>query len=98
MRIQNRISFELCRLSAGIASAAFVLSMIAPGSASAKSTKEVDLATASQALSYCQSGKMPAKDVAYFNGMAGEAQFGPASNCVQNGDGRQPPLDRQMLS
>ena len=26
---------------------------------------------------------MPAKDVAYFNGTAGEAQFGPSANCVQ---------------
>ncbi|MGH6875810.1 MAG: hypothetical protein ACREHV_00370, partial [Rhizomicrobium sp.] len=51
--------------------------------AAAKGTAEVTLATQAQALTYCQSGKMPGGDIAYVNGTAGLAQYGPDSDCAQ---------------
>lgn len=70
------------RLPVGVACAAFALSIAASGQASA-ATKEVTLASASQALAYCKSGKMPSNDVAYINGAGGLAQFGPGASCAQ---------------
>lgn len=51
--------------------------------AAAKSIREVTLATTDQALTYCQSGKMPAGDVAYISGGPGLVQYGPDQNCAQ---------------
>ncbi len=71
-------------LSAGIVSAALVLGVAGFGvSASAKGIREVTLATSDQALTYCQSGKMKAGDIAYIAGGPGLAQYGPDQNCAQ---------------
>ncbi|HLY06352.1 MAG TPA: hypothetical protein VKR31_11450 [Rhizomicrobium sp.] len=72
------------RLPAGIVSAALVLGVAGFGfPAAAGTTREVILATSDQALSYCQSGKMPAGTVAYIAGGPGLVQYGPDQNCVQ---------------
>jgi len=72
------------RLPAGIVSAALVLGMAGFGApAAANGIREVTLATPDQALTYCQSGKMPAGDIAYIAGSPGLAQYGPDSSCVQ---------------
>jgi len=63
-------------------SAAFVLGVTVTSHASA-ATKEVNLATPAQGLTYCQSGKMGANDIAYIAGTAGLAQYGPNANCAQ---------------
>ena len=65
-------------------SAALMLSIAGFGApAAAKSIREVTLATTDQALTYCQSGKMPAGDIAYIAGAPGLAQYGPDQNCAQ---------------
>lgn len=51
--------------------------------AAAKGIREVTLATSDQALTYCQSGKMPAGDIAYIAGGPGLAQYGPDQSCAQ---------------
>ncbi len=63
-------------------SAAFVLGVTAAGQASA-ATKEINLASPTQALAYCRSGKMPTNDIAYIAGQGGLAQYGPGANCAQ---------------
>jgi hypothetical protein len=78
-RVISKPNFVLARLPSGILSAAFVLGMTASSQAFA-TPKEVDLATAAQALTYCQAGKMAKGDVAYFNG-ADIAQYAKA--CAQ---------------
>ncbi len=62
--------------------AALALGIGAAGQASA-ATKEVTLATPAQALTYCQSGKMPGSDIAYINGGPGLVQYGPSNSCAQ---------------
>ncbi|HEX3667384.1 MAG TPA: hypothetical protein VHU23_19335 [Rhizomicrobium sp.] len=52
--------------------------------AAAKPVREVTLATTDQALAYCQSGKMPAGDVAYIAGGPGLVQYGPDQSCAQS--------------
>jgi hypothetical protein len=72
------------RHPARIVSAALVLGMACfGGPAAAGGIREVTLATSDQALTYCQSGKMPAGDIAYIAGSAGLVQYGPDQNCVQ---------------
>lgn len=80
----------LAHLQAGIVSAALVLAMAGFGEAPASAKEmlrptiqEVILATPDQALAYCQSGKMPAGDIAYIAGAPGLAQYGPDQSCVQ---------------
>ncbi|HTZ69403.1 MAG TPA: hypothetical protein VMB71_02030 [Acetobacteraceae bacterium] len=75
-------SSALARLPVGMVAAAFAFSLTVPGVASA-APKEIGLASTSQALTYCQSGAMPANDVAYIAGAPGVVQYGPAKNCVQ---------------
>jgi hypothetical protein len=71
-------------LPAGVVSAALVLGIAGFAvPAAAKGIREVTLATTDQALTYCQSGKMPAGDIAYIAGSPGLAQYGPAQNCQQ---------------
>ena len=45
--------------------------------------REVTLASADQALAYCQSGKMPAGDIAYIAGGPDLVQYGPDQSCAQ---------------
>lgn len=68
-----------------IVSVALVLSAAGFGSpaSAGKGTREVTLATPAQALTYCQSGKMPAGDIAYIAGGPGLVQYGPDQNCAQ---------------
>jgi hypothetical protein len=82
MRISGKKHFLPGGVSAGIITATLALGLTAPSQASA-AMKEIGLASADQALAYCQSGKMPSTDIAYFSGTAGAAQFGPSANCVQ---------------
>jgi hypothetical protein len=77
----SKSSSTFGRLPAGIVSAALVLGIAVP--AAAKSIREVTLATPDQALAYCQSGKMPAGDIAYIAGAPGLAQYGPDQDCAQ---------------
>jgi hypothetical protein len=51
--------------------------------AAAKPIGEVPLASADQALAYCQSGKMKAGDIAYIAGGPGLVQYGPDQSCAQ---------------
>jgi hypothetical protein len=44
---------------------------------------ESNLASTDQALTYCQSGGMPAGDVAYISGAGGLSQYGSAKSCAQ---------------
>ena len=68
----------------GLALAAIALGITASHASSVtKTAKEVTLASPDQAMTFCQSGKMPAADIAYIAGAPGLAQFGPASSCVQ---------------
>jgi hypothetical protein len=69
---------------ARIVSAALVLGMAVFGvPAAAKGIREVTLATPDQALAYCQSGKMPAGDIAYIAGGPKLVQYGPDQSCAQ---------------
>jgi hypothetical protein len=77
---RNLISARSAR--AALLSAAAALGIIVAAAASA-ATHEVDLATASQALAYCKSGKMPGSDIAYINGGPGLVQYGPNEHCKQ---------------
>ncbi len=61
---------------------AAALALAAAGQASA-ATKEVTLASPSQALTYCQSGGMPGNDIAYIAGAPGLAQYGQGDDCQQ---------------
>ncbi|HEY3637765.1 MAG TPA: hypothetical protein VGK90_06400 [Rhizomicrobium sp.] len=71
--------------NAGIISAALFLGMASfVNSAAAKAIREVTLATSDQALTYCQSGKMKAGDVAYISGGPGLVQYGPDKSCAQD--------------
>jgi hypothetical protein len=84
MHIVSKASFAFTRLQAAIMAAAFAVAIGASGQALA-AAQEVTLATPKQALAYCKSGAMKNNDIAYFNGAAGEAQFGPGAkyNCAQ---------------
>lgn len=80
----SKPAFLFVRLPIGFVSVTLVLG--AAGftvSAAAKPIREVTLATAAQALTYCQSGKMPSGDIAYIAGGPGLVQYGPDQNCVQ---------------
>jgi hypothetical protein len=86
----SKPSSMFARLPAGIVSAAVVLGIAgfavpaaAGVSAAAKGIREVTLATPDEALAWCQSGKMPAGDIAYIAGGPGLAQYGPDQDCVQ---------------
>ena len=71
-------------VSARIVSAALVLGIAGFGASSAAATtREVILATADQALAYCQSGKMLSGDIAYIAGGPRIVQYGPDQNCAQ---------------
>jgi hypothetical protein len=70
------------RVLAGILSATFALGITVSAPASA-ATKEVDLAARTEAFAYCQSGKMPASDIAYIAGGARRVQYGPNRDCRQ---------------
>jgi hypothetical protein len=82
-RICNKSSSLFTFLPGAVVAAALVLGMTVPMHTAAAAAKEVTLASAKQALKYCQSGKMPSSDIAYISGAGGVAQFGPGSNCVQ---------------
>ena len=74
----------ISKSGSAIVSAALVLGiagLAAP--AAAKGIREVTLASTSQALTYCQSGKMPANDIAYIAGGPGLVQYGPSQSCAQ---------------
>ncbi|HEX4081203.1 MAG TPA: hypothetical protein VHX61_20250 [Rhizomicrobium sp.] len=80
----SKPSSMFARLPAGIASAALVLGIAGfAAPATAKPIREVTLATPDEALAYCQSGKMPAGDIAYIAGGPGLAQYGPDQDCAQ---------------
>jgi len=83
-RSNSKPRSAFARLPAGIVSAALVLGvagLAAP--ATAKTVQEVTLASADQALAYCQSGKMASGDIAYIAGGPGLVQYGPDQNCAQ---------------
>ena len=83
-RLISKPDSVFAHLPAGIVSAALVLCIGGFGvPAAANGIREVTLATPDQALAYCQSGKMPAADIAYIAGGPGLVQYGPDSNCVQ---------------
>ena len=67
-----------------LVSAAIVMGAIGFNAGPAAATmQEIVLATPDQALAYCQSGKMPAGDIAYIAGGPGLVQYGPDQSCVQ---------------
>jgi hypothetical protein len=83
-RLISKQSSVFAHRPAGIVSAALVLGMAGfAGPAAAKGIAEVTLASADQALAYCQSGKMKAGDIAYITGGPGLVQYGPDQNCAQ---------------
>jgi len=84
MHIVSKSSSKFTRPHIATIAAAFALGIGASGQALA-GAREATLASAEQALAYCQSGAMKYTDVAYFNGSAGEAQFGPnpKDKCAQ---------------
>jgi hypothetical protein len=74
----------ISKLSTVIVSAALALGVAGFASAAtAKGIREVTLASTDQALAYCQSGKMPANDIAYITGGPGLVQYGPSQSCAQ---------------
>lgn len=71
-------------LTAGIVSVSLVLGIAGFAvPAAANGIREVMLATSDQALTYCQSGKMAAGDIAYIAGGPGLVQYGPDQSCAQ---------------
>jgi hypothetical protein len=77
------MSYSISKSS--VVSAALVLALAGFAvPASAKALSEVTLASADQALAYCQSGKMKAGDVAYIAGGPGLVQYGPDKSCAQS--------------
>jgi hypothetical protein len=84
MHIVSKSSSKFTRLHTATLAAAFAVGIGASGQALA-AAQEATLASAKQALAYCKSGAMKNNDVAYFNGSAGEAQFGPSAKdkCAQ---------------
>jgi hypothetical protein len=76
---RNKSYFVFSALPAGIVAVAIALGATAASAA----TAEVTLASSSQALTYCQSGKMPSGDIAYIAGGPGLVQYGPGSDCTQ---------------
>ncbi len=78
----NRTGFASGRLQSSVACAAFALALTISLDAQA-ATKEIVLASPSQALAFCQSGKMKTYDIDYINGTGGLAQSGPGYNCTQ---------------
>jgi hypothetical protein len=83
-RPTSKLGSVFDRLPAGVGSAALVFGMVGFGvPAAANGIREVTLATPDQALTYCQSGKMPAGDIAYIAGGPGLVQYGPDQSCVQ---------------
>ena len=78
------------RLAAAIGCASLALGMATPASAA---PYEVNLASESQALTYCQSGSMPTNDIAYISSPTGAVQFGPGYNCVQKTAGKKATKD-----
>ena len=70
-----------CAQAAMISAALVLGGLVVP--AAAKGIREVTLATSAEALTYCQSGKMPADDIAYIAGAPGLAQYGPDQDCAQ---------------
>ncbi|HTT85647.1 MAG TPA: hypothetical protein VMF67_19390 [Rhizomicrobium sp.] len=80
-RVNNKKSSVLA--SAALASAALVFGFAGPAAAKG-SIGEVTLASPDQALAYCQSGSMPADDIAYISGGPGLVQYGPSQNCAQS--------------
>lgn len=82
-RALNNLRSSSCRLPAFALATALAAGMILPAQAFA-AAKEVNLADAAQALAYCQSGAMPAGDIAYFaSSGGGVAQHGPETKCAQ---------------
>jgi hypothetical protein len=80
----NKSRSMIAHLPVRIVSAALALGIAGFAvPATAKGMREVALATSDQALAYCQSGKMPAGDVAYVAGGPGLVQYGPDQNCAQ---------------
>ena len=83
-RLISKPDSVFAHLPAGIVSAALVLGVAGFGvPAAANGIREVTLATPDQALAYCQSGKMPAADIAYIAGGPGLVQYGPNQACAQ---------------
>lgn len=83
-RIIRKPDAGFARLLPGIVSATLVLGLAGFAvPVAAKGIREVTLATTDQALTYCQSGKMPGGDIAYIAGSPGLAQYGPDQNCQQ---------------
>lgn len=71
-------------LPAVILSSAVVFGVAGLGvPAAAKGIREVTLASSAQGLTYCQSGKMPAGDIAYIAGGPALVQYGPDQSCAQ---------------
>lgn len=74
----------LVHLTARIVSVTLVLGIAGFAvPAAARGIREVTLATSDQALTYCQSGKMAAGDIAYIAGGPGLVQYGPDQSCAQ---------------
>ena len=74
MRTYPNMTTSVARLAVAIGCTPFLFGMAA--SASAATPYEVNLASESQALAYCQSGSMPTNDIAYINSSKGLVQFG----------------------
>ena len=73
-------TFASARMAMAAGGAALVLGLAAPASAT---PYEANLASESQALTYCQSGTMGTNDIGYISSSTGAVQFGPGYNCVQ---------------
>ena len=84
LRLISKPDSVFAHLTAGIVSVALVLGIAGFAvPAAAKGIREVTLATSDQALTYCQSGKMAAGDIAYIAGGPGLVQYGPDQSCAQ---------------
>ena len=82
MRIRPGLDTSLFfRLPTTIVCASLVLGVTSAASAAAP--HEVTLASASQALAFCQSGAMGVDNIDYIISPTGLVQFGPGYNCVQ---------------
>jgi hypothetical protein len=78
----------MTRITLGLLASAALLATAASALAGGSGPTEATLASTDQAMTYCQSGKMPTNDIAYIAGAPGLAQYGPGSSCVQQVPGK----------
>jgi hypothetical protein len=82
-RNSDKTTSIIACLPVGALAAVLVFGVTTASQAKKTGPVETNLATPSQALTYCQTGGMPAGDVDYFGGAGGLAQYGSAKSCAQ---------------